>query len=84
MLMDAKFGCKNVKQITKTDFDNKLRESKGIISTGITFHHYSYLLFKSSILTQANLHRMRQQFSNKPSYRFVTAREFRKEFERLA
>ena len=82
VLLDAKFGCKNVKQITKTDFDDKLRESKDAISTDIAFHQYSYLLFKSSVLTQANLHRLRQQFSNKPSYRFVTAREFRKEFEK--
>lgn len=83
LFADAKFRCKNVKNIDKKELLDKRKESKAMITDG-DYHIQNefYLIFKSSVLKGTERNYLKRIVDNTPSTRFLTAIEFEKLFDR--
>ena len=84
LLADAKFNVDHVQNVKRGDIDDKVRESRDMLS----FDEYTldcnkiYLLFKSITLTPSKKNRLIQTYKAKsPKYQFMTAIEFYNLFE---
>lgn len=83
LLADAKFRVKKAENVKKKEIDDKIRESRDILS----YDEYSldshkvFIIFKRVILPASQKNRINRKFGNNPKYQFVTAEEFFELFE---
>ena len=83
ILADAKFNAKSINNIKKADIDDKMRESRDMLS----FDNYTldynkcYILFNNIILQPSQKNKLTRLFGERPKYQFKTAVEFYNLFE---
>lgn len=77
LLTDAKFGVKNVRNVSRSEIEDKITESRNLVEDE-NYHIIQtyYLLFSSAILTPARKNELKKIFLSSPKYQFQTAIEF--------
>lgn len=79
VLCECRFNYQNVKNLSKSELDNKISYSKELVGNEITIHQYIIFLFNIEIKQQA-FSRLRRLYSNKNILKVLDINEFKQEY----
>lgn len=81
LLADAKFRVSNINNLDVREIEKKVKESKAIVQSDISFCTKFYILLKSQATSASKLNAIRRKFRNNPNIEFMDAISFHILFE---